>query len=243
MRKSKLTLASVKLIAVASFIILAGSACRHRSQIASDELQPEAEPEQYSATLVRTVVDGTSEQRSVTKEARSGELRREEWAEDGENRALILRLDLGKGYLLDLDRQIYVEIELTDGDKNSSVDSRSQGRENKDSTSELVQAVDRAIDDAQSPDRVETRALPSSDVDGHTCQVYERRATFVDGHVEIIKSFRATDLGGLILRSEASSEPLSVTIITERKDVSRDVAPERFTIPMSFRKVDKLDHR
>ena len=239
----KRTLVSTKVIPIVALIVAVGStSCRHGSSGAPAESQTEleSEPEQYSATVVRTVVDGTSQQSTVTKEARAGELRREDWTEEGESRALIVRPDIGKRYVLDPDRQAYVEIDLSDGSKNPNGESQTPSHESKDSTGDPVQAVDRAIDDAQSPDRVETRALPSADVDGHICQVYEQRATFVDGHVEITKTFRAPDLDGLFLRTESSSEPPSVRIITERKDVTRDVAPSTFSVPSNFKRVDKL---
>ena len=237
---SNRVLPSLTLSAIVLLIIVGCATCRHRSHVESIETEKEsgAEPDQYSATVVRTVIDGTSRQSMTTKEARSGELRREEWTEEGQNRALILRPDIGKVYLMDLDSQVYAEIELNDSNKN--LDSQIQNREDKDSTTDLVQAVDRVTDDTQSPDAVETRAVGFEDVDGHPCQVHERRTTFVDGHVEITKNFRAPDLGGLILRSESSSEPPSVTTITERRDVSADVAPGTFAVPSNFKRVDKL---
>lgn len=232
----------VMLIAITATIILAVDACRDPARTEPGEAEKElgAEPEQYSATIVRTVIDGESRETTFTTEARSGALRREEWTERGKSRALVLRPDLGTSYLLDLDRQEYVEISLGGGGENLGNDSQMRDRASADSTTSLVQAADRAIDDAPSPDRVDSRELSSADVDGHACKVYERRATFVDGHSEIVKTFRAPGLGGLTLRTESYSEPSSVRVITERKDVSIDVAPNAFTVPQSFKKVEKL---
>lgn len=243
MLNSKLPLVPVLLIAIAATAILAGNACRNRARNGSDEAENVlgSEPDQYSATTVRTVVEGSSQQTVVTREARSGELRREEWTEQGHNRALILRSDLGKAYLLDLDRQAYVETVLVAGNEGPSKDSQSQDRASEDSTSRLVQEVDRTVDDAPSPDHVETRSLASTEIDGHVCQVYERRASFPDGHIEITKTFRAPGLRGLVVRAESYSEPALVRIITERKNISLDVPADVFTVPANFRKVARLE--
>jgi hypothetical protein len=243
--RSKPLLTPVLLIAVAMIIVLLGNACRDRARPGEVESERElrGEPNQYSATIVRTIDDGVSHETTITREVRSGEQRREEWTEQGQNRALIWRPDLGKSYLLDLDRQAFIEIALAG--ENSHDGSHSLDRASADSTNGLVQAVDRALDDAPSPDRVETRMLPIAEIGGHSCKVYEQRAIFPDGHIEITRTFRARDLGGLALRTESESQPASVRIITERKDVSLDVrldvAPDAFTVPANFKKVDKLE--
>lgn len=240
---SKLPLVSVLLIAIAATTILVGNACRNRARTGSEEAENAlgSEPDEYSATTIRTVVDGSSQQTVITREARSGELRREEWTEQGHNHALILRPDLGKTYLLDLDREAYVEIMLAIGNEGLSNDSQSQDRAGGDSTSHLVQEVDRAIDDGPSPDHVETRALSSTEIDGRVCQVYERRASFPDGHTEIMKTFRARDLNWLVLRAESYSEPALVKVITERKNISLAVPADAFMVPANFRKVERLE--
>lgn len=244
MLNSKLFLSSLLLIAIAATTILVGNACRNRARTGSDEAEKVlgSEPDEYSATTIRTVVDGSIQQAVVTREARSGELRREEWTEQGHHRAFILRADLGKTYLLDLDREAYVETMLDGGNEGLSSNSQSQDRADGDSTSRLVQEVDRAIEDAPLPDHVETRELSSTEIEGHSCKVYEQRASFPDGHIEITKTFRATDLRGVVLRAESYSEPPLVRVITERKDISLDVSADAFTVPASFKKVDKLDH-
>jgi hypothetical protein len=223
--------------------IVLGNSCRDRARLdeAESERELRGEPDQYSAAIVRTIDDGSGRAPAVVHEARSGGLRREEWTEQGQNRALIWRPDLGKSYLLDLDRQVYVEIDLASADESLNADSHLQDRANVDSTNGLLQAVDRAVDDAPSPDRVETRILPAAEVAGHLCKAYEQRAAFPDGHTEITRTFRASDLGGLVLRIESESEPASVRVTTDRKDVSLDVAPDTFNVPANFKKVDKLE--
>lgn len=233
----------IVVFAIAAMTVLLGGACRDRAQPGEgeSERESEGEPDQYSATIIRTIESDGGHETTTTREVRSGEQRREEWTEQGQNRALVWRPDLGKSYLLDLDRQVYVEIDLAGANQSLPDDSHSHDRASADSTNGLVQAVDRALDDAPSPDRVETRMLPISEIGGHLCKVYKQRATFPDGHTEITRTFRARDLGGLALRAESESEPASVRIITERKDVSLEVAPDAFTVPANFKKVDKIE--
>ena len=242
MVNAKRLLVSVLLIAIAALSVLIGEACRKRGQTehTESEMKPGTEPDEYSAAMVRTVLDGEHQQMTLTKEARSGELRRVEWSEGVQNLAIILRPDLGKSYLLDLDRQQYVESSLNSDNQTAGSDSQMKDRTNSDAASLIDQAVDRAIDDAPSPDHVETLSLSPSDIDGHFCNVREQRATFIDGHSEITKIFRAADLGELTLRTEAYSEPASVRIITERKNVTLSVAPGAFLVPSNFKRVDKL---
>lgn len=57
--------------------------CRDRARPGDGDSSAEAagEPEQYSATVVRIVEDGTRRETSISREARSGEQRRGEWTE------------------------------------------------------------------------------------------------------------------------------------------------------------------
>ena len=73
---------------------------------------PSGEPEHYSATVVRTVSNGNSQETTITREVRSGEMLRQEWTEENESRVLIWRPDLGKSFLLDLESRTYVETEI-----------------------------------------------------------------------------------------------------------------------------------
>jgi hypothetical protein len=243
LRRSQPHLAGILFLAVAMTSVL-NNGCRHSRPGESeggDKLR--GEPDRYSATIVRTIDDGSERTPSITREARSGEQRREEWTEQGHNRALIWRPDLGKCYLLDLDLLVFIEIPLADTKASLPDHSRLQDRAASDSASALVE-IDRAVSDAPSPDRIDTRMLARADIGGHSCTVYEERATFPDGHTEITRTFRASDLGGLALRIESESSDSrasSVRVITERKDVSLEVAPDTFTVPLNFKKVDKLE--
>src|SRR5688572_24821947 len=112
--QAKPTLHSVLLIAFTTLTLAMTNACRNPRQSGhgAADGEPAGEPEQYSATVVRTIDDGTTRETSITGEARSGEKRREEWTEQDQNRALIWRPDLGKGFLLDLDRRLFVELDI-----------------------------------------------------------------------------------------------------------------------------------
>lgn len=213
-----------------------------------NSVPPAGEPDEYSATVVRIVEDGTARETSISREARSGEKRREEWTERGQNRALIWRPDLGKSFLLDLDQRVYVEVELTTG---HSAELRAGAGNPHDASSLLhpagsdtkdgaVQAIDHYFGDTQPPTRVETRVLPSVVIDGHTCVVYEQQAFFADAHSETTRRFHAGDLSGLSLRVESRAEQGSARVITERRDIRIDVGSDTFVVPAGFKRVEKL---
>jgi hypothetical protein len=224
---SKTSLASLLLLGAS--IIALTLACHKtappREANSEIEIGQTGEPEQYSATVVRTVDDGTNQQTSITREARSGEKQRQEWTEQGRNRALIWRPDLGKAFLIDLDERVYVEIEINHAQEPEGADS-------------LVEAVDRALDDGPLPANVETRVLPSETVAGYQCSVIEQRSIFPDGHTEITNTFRARDLGGLAVRIETHTDNGALRVTTERRDIVSEVSPAAFVVPSDFKKVE-----
>lgn len=236
------SLAPFLLIALAMVAVVSVQSCRKPLKVGDDtDLARADEPEQYSALVVRIVDGGTGREERITRETRSGDKRREEWAELGQNRALIWRPDLGKSFLLDLDRRVYVELDITSSHATGRVTERNNPRNDSgDPEHDGLQAIDRALDDAPSPTRVETRQLPAAIIEGHPCKVYEQRASFPDGHIEITRVFRATDLNGLALRVEAESEPEALKVITERREATVDVATDAFTVPVDFKKVERL---
>jgi hypothetical protein len=225
--------------------VLIAGACHHRKQpeASNVDIGASGEPDQYSATIIRTIEDGTDHTQSLTREMRSGEKRREEWTEDGHNRGLIWRPDLGKAFLLDLDRRLYVELDLTQGTNETKKDnSREDDAAKADSTDALVRMVDRVIDDSPMPTEIQTRMLRTEMIDGYSCKVYERRSSFPDGHIEIVRTFRASDLAGLALKIETESEPTTTRVTTVRTDVRLDISPDAFIVPSDFKKVEKLVH-
>jgi len=235
----------IGLLLLASFtlaVLLAG-ACHHRQQPEASDVDLEAsdEPAEYSATIIRTIEDGADHAPGVTRETRSGEKRREDWTESGHNRGTIWRPDLGKAFLLDLDRRLYVELDLTQGTNETNKDnSREHDEVKTDSNDALVQILDRAIDDSPMPNEVQTRMLRNETIEGYSCKVYERRSSLPDGHIEIVRTFRASDLAGLALRIEIESEPPTSKVTTVRTEVRLDVSPDAFVVPADFKKVEKL---
>ena len=208
----------------------------------NSDLEPAGEPDQYSATVSRIVDDGTRREASITREARSGEMRRQEWAEQDGTRALIWRPDLGKCFLVDLNRRVYVELPLIPHAQelqSPGADARSSEASGADPDDGAFQAIDRVIDEPLSPVSVESLTLPDEVIEGHLCKVSERRASFGDGHTEVTRLFRAPDLGGLALRVEVAGAG-NERVITERRQVRTEVPADTFDVPANFRKVDKL---
>lgn len=205
----------------------------------------EGEPETYSATIIRTIDDGSTRQEIITRIARSAEMRREEWSEQGRLRALISRPDLSKMFLLDFDEQSYIEfafgsVPASGVKSNSSNPKISAASEAGGSFATNAEELERALDETPAPASVMTRTLAGQTIENHPCKVFERRASFSDGHVEISRVFRAVDLQGLAIRIETESEG-GVRIITERRDVKVEVSPEEFVVPPAFKKVAKLN--
>lgn len=237
------------LVAVAIPLLLA-TGCSDRSGPAGGDNSAEAagEPEQYSATVVRIVEDGTKRETTTSHEARAGERRREEWTENGQNRALIWRPDIGRAFLLDLDGRTYVEIDITAASLPESLAGAGNPRDvyrgqkplKVDAEDSAVQAIDRYFSDAQPPTRVETLELASAVIDGHPCDVSRQRTVFRDGHTETNRRFRARDLSGLLLRIETEAEQGSARVITERRDVRTEVTADTFIVPADFKRVEKL---
>ena len=223
-------------------------ACRNDANKSEKEIQPTGEPENYSATVVRTIDDGTKRETTISVEARSGEQRREEWTEGGHARALILQAADGKSFLLDLESRTYVEV---DAGSEITASSQSVGatpehfRAGQNNDAQAVPdftalGVDHYFDDSQPPTRLETRSLPDKVVDGHNCVVFEVRATYEDGHTETTRRFIATDLSRLPLRVECESDQSNIKMITERRNVSIDVSGDLFVVPADFKKVNRL---
>jgi hypothetical protein len=213
--------------------------CRHRPDAASVEIIAAGEPDVYAATVTRLAVDGEARETTSGSVARRGDWRREQWTEAGAARALILRPDLGKGYLLDLDRRLYVEFDSGTTSPAAAVRDAAPSASESAPPAISLEEVERALSDAPAPVQVALRVLGDETIEDHPCQVIEERATFADGRVEVTRSRRARDLAGLPLLIEVES-PNGARLTTERRDVRLDVSPEDFAVPASFRKVDQL---
>jgi hypothetical protein len=175
--------------------------------------------------------------------ARRGDWRREQWSEAGSARALILRPDLGKTYLLDLDHHVYVEMDFAAATPLGALSSAAHETARADArpapASLQPEEIDRAFDETTAPLAVEARALADQTVQGYACQVIESRATFADGRVEITRSHRARPLAGLPLLVEVQS-PNGARLTVERRDIQLDVSPDEFTVPADFKRVERL---
>lgn len=245
---------SLALLAVISTV----SACRSNPEPVevSGYTAEDSEPERYSATVAVAIDDGQMRELSVTRVARLGDLRREEWVEQGESRALIFRPDLGKSYLLSLDRRVYVET-----DWGGSPEQRRSSQPVPDSSSPqtgaesdtvarsappdpdaMERAIDVATDGGAQPVDVKTLALPDQIINDYVCKVIEQRASFEGGFTEVTRSFRAEQLNGLAIRIERETvhDTRPVRLITERRDIQTEVSPDLFTVPKDFKRVDRL---
>jgi len=224
-------------------------ACRRQRMPDRENVQEETgEPDQYSATIIHTIDDGTTRMAIITREARSGDMRRQEWTEGDQNRALIWRPDTGKNFLLDLERRVYVELEigavrlgqLDEGGAKSGARSIVRNPDESNAAESALQRIDRYVDDSPSPTSIEIQNLPTVVIDGYQCRVFEQRASFPDGHTEVTKRFRAVDLAGLILRIESVAGDGSAKVRTERKDVRIEVAPDAFVVPSDFKRIERF---
>ena len=233
--------ASLLLLAVVACAALVAGACRARDARPADEnsvgeIPLAGEPDEYSATIIRTVEDGAARQVFVTRVARRGVMFRQEWSEQGEPRALIDRPDLGKSFLLFPQDRTYTESEAAAAARTQQGTGPGGPADVRGAVDDLSpDQIDRAFGDAPLPSSLTTRALADQTVEGYSCAVTEQRAAFEDGREEVTRMFRARDLAGLALRLEVESGTLK--IITERRDIATRVPPERFEVPADFRKV------
>ncbi len=236
--KSRPVLLALSILASLLFF----DACRNRPASVEHEAELAGEPDEYSATVTATLYDAEKEPVELSRSSifRSGDLYREEWSQEGERRALIWRPDTGKSYLLSLDRGIYIESAVGHGAASAESNGR-VGREAGEAASALEAGeIESAFEAA--PSSEETRRLPDEEIDGHPCTVFERRAVFESGQVEVTTTFRAKDLRGLALKivSETDSASRRVKVIIHRDNVRATVNPDLFTVPLGFKKVDRL---
>ena len=191
-----------------------------------------AEPDNYSATIIQTIDDGDRHEVIETRVARSGEMFREEWREGGELRAAISRPDLGKIFLLSIDRQLFVE---TSNDLKAAAEAMPTG---------LGENAPWNPASCDEPETVEVTLLPESAIDGHVCTAVERKAVFADRHSELTRIYSAKDLGGLFLRMKSESSSFDrashKTVLVERKNVKTNVSDTEFTVPSNYKRAGSL---
>jgi hypothetical protein len=231
------------MLAAFALLVACSASCQRRAAAPTTEMIAAGEPDVYAATVTRLAIDGEMREQSASQVARRGDWRREQWSEASGTRALIVRPDLGKTYLLDLDHHLYVEMDSAAAPTRAMPTDAARETAHGDAQSAPAslqpEEVDRAFGDAPAPVRVETRALADQSVQGYTCQVVQSRATFADGRVEITRSHRARELAGLPLLIEVESVN-GARLTIERRDVRLNVSPEEFAVPTDFKRVARL---
>jgi hypothetical protein len=230
----RLSLVAFLFIATSLACSLLTTGCRSpvRSVESPEPALAAGEPENYSATVVRTIEDGEHREQFEMRVVRWGELFRQEWAEAGERYALILRPVEGKSFLLSLDRRVYVEsnIEALPPDLTDP------------SAIKDVEEIDRAF--GSPVYQTETVALPDQMIEGYLCRVVEKRTVDGGGRSEVTRLFLARDLAGLAVRVETeSSGPPRLRIVTERRDLRTEVSADEFNVPPEFERVDYLGRK
>jgi hypothetical protein len=247
-------------IALSTLLLCALVGCHTSKDSKPSDAGPSGGPEAYSAMVVRTTNSGGLQQTEQSRVAISGGLSREEWTEQGERLALILRPDLGKSYLLWLDKGTYTESSLGSNTADGPVDKTASKRtlqpgapakrtnvgndapEPEASSATPDQGVaDWAFEDAVQPLRTEQRELPAETIDNHNCRVTEQLAYFADGHSERTVTYRATDFEGLALRieSESGSGADHSTVLTERHNIRLEVSPDEFSVPAALKRIER----
>jgi hypothetical protein len=215
---------AIALLALVAF----ASACATRQEPAAAEPGSLAgrEPDSYSATVVRTFERGGERTVAETRFARDGGRIREEWVEAERRLAALVRPDLDRSFLLDLDRNVFVETPLApqtiDGD---ALDG--DGIE--------------ALFHGASPNATVERVRSGTEViDGYSCAVIRSRIETLEGGATESIVWEAGDLGGLALRSELRG-PGGNRVVTELRDLRLPADPALFELPPGARRVESLE--
>src|SRR5262245_34210527 len=227
-------------------ICLSATGCRRTAPAEQDPQRVLGDgPEQYSALVVRTIEQGGSKDVVESRITVFGQMTREDWTEHGEKRALIVRPDLGESYLLFLDKSEFVVQRLDAGARLSSAGSASP--QQSDAGSDLQRGdrseatldpirIENDLSLSAPPEGVSNIALPNATIDNHPCKAFERRAIIPGGTTEITRTYKATDLSGMTIRTESESDGNGgqLRVITERRDIQIGVSPALFDIPAGF---------
>ncbi len=227
-------------------LVLLSSCSENRGSLVNDTATLTGEPDSYTATVIRTVEEeGKLPVVFTTRITRAGDLRKEEWTEQGEAHILIWRPDLGKCFLLFPEKRLYVE-SLLQPLSSAKEDQTRRAPQSRTATGKADSATgdESAINDSfeaflSSPVAViesEVRRLPEQTLDSHRCAVEERRERFADGRSEVTKTFRAIDLSGLAIRIESLSQLANhqIKVTTERRDIQTSVPSTAFIVPADF---------
>jgi hypothetical protein len=184
------------------------------------------EPDVYTARVLTEIEDAGGRRVSEGRVARRGDWRRQEWVEAGRRLATIIRPDLGLTYLVDLDRNAYVQ-----RPDREAVEEPGEGVSGEEVEGAFAAAGAGAV--------LAREAAGSEAVDGHPCLVFRTRIEAADGGEGESVVWEAEDLRGLALRSELRSA--GARVVTELRDVQTSVDPALFEPPPGARLVDALD--
>jgi hypothetical protein len=247
-RKLRLTFLSFLLAGA----IVSAASCRRSPEppVAEETLAPPGEPEIYTATILHSVEDGERRETTETRVVRSGDMRREEWTENGERLALITRFGSGKSFLLNLNRQIYTETELVlqaSGQAKSKspaqVPKVVEAEKAESEAGRQVAALELVEDNfAEQPVSFESHTLADEYIANQLCKVTQKRAAFADGRTDVTTTFRAENLFGLVMKTEKESvsSAYRIKVINEWRELSLVASTDAFVIPANFKKVQSL---
>jgi hypothetical protein len=149
-----------------------------------------------------------------------------EWTEEEHQLATIVRPDLELTYLIDLDRNVYVEQSMA---PTESVAEELDG-----------ETIERIFPESGRGSTIERVRIGTDIVDGHPCAVYRSRIEMISGETMETTVWEAEDLGGLALRSETRSG-LDSGVITELRDLQIPADASLFELPSGARRVEALD--
>jgi len=228
MSLSRLVVA-VGLVAVA----LAGACSNRRASDAQPPVTVESgspsgrEPDSYSAISVRTLESGTERSSVEMRIARDAGRTRQEWTEGDRRFLALVRPDLERAFVVDLDKGVYVEQSLTPApEEGSTLDG---------------DAVEKLFHEGDPGASVERARSGTATIDGHTCQVFRSQITLPGGTTSEAFVWEADDLGGLAIRSEMR-EASGVRLVTELRDIRVPADPSLFELPAGARLVEALDN-
>jgi hypothetical protein len=183
------------------------------------------EPDSYSATVVRSFEKDGQQTLAESRVARDGGLRRDEWVENGRRFAALVRPDLGTSFLIDLDRNVYVETPLAPPQPDES---------------ELNgDAIEKLFLGSTPEATVERTHSGTEVVDGHPCEIVRSRIEAESGGVSEGTVWEASDFGGLVIRSEVRG-PFGDLVVTALRDIRVPADPSHFELPPGARRVEGI---
>lgn len=235
MRRSRVALARAALAVALLVCASAGGcrACRHDDAPSPGEEKRDAgsptggEPPSYSAVVVRSFERGSERTETESTYAKKGDWVREEWREGDRRLAAIVRPDLGRTFLVDADRGVFVEAAVALAAPDSGAELSGD-------------AIEQLVAGGSTGATVSRERGGSEVVAGHPCTIFHARMEAADGTASESTVWEADDLGGLALKSEVRG-PDGARATTELRDVKVPADDALFAPPDASRRVDALD--